>query len=149
MKYLCQTSPEWAGVKIGNTKQTVGRIGCAISCVSMISDYFGEYKSPKEIAQKGHFTTDGRLYWDSISKLFKKFKFVSRTGKNMAKIKQAIVDPNQAVMIQVNNGSHWMTCVHAETYASDFLCVDPINGKVRSALGDYRNITGAAFFTKA
>ena len=41
---LSQRDPRWAGGNIGKTTVKVGDKGCTITCVSMSSSWFGEFK---------------------------------------------------------------------------------------------------------
>lgn len=150
MKYLSQIDPNWGHVKIGKTKRTIAEIGCLITSISMISDYFGEYKTPDFIARNADFTSDGRLYWSSLKKIFRKFTFTGRgNGNNISVISNHLANPDTAVILQVRNKSHWVVAVRDPKYSNDFLVVDSLNGKTRIAIGDFGNITGYATFKRA
>jgi len=149
MQYLSQRDPRWSQTKIGKTQRTIGQVGCTIDCLSMISDYFGEFKNPAEIAKTLQFTSDARIMWGSIANAFKKFKFNFRNHKrDDALIHECITNPDKACMIEVDYGSHWIVPIHDPSHSTDYLCVDPITGKIRLAIGDFVNITGVAWFSR-
>ena len=149
MIYLSQRNPAWSKVFVGKTKRTIGQIGCTISCVSMLSDYFGCYVSPDVIARKAKFTLDGLLIWSSLASIIKGMRFVERVyRRNNVKINDSLTDPNKAVILQVDYGSHWVVALRDPKFSEDYLCLDPLKGKTCLAIGDYRNITGSAHFMK-
>lgn len=135
-------------LKVGTSPLTVGRWGCTITCISMLSDYFGSYKSPAELAQNANlFTSDGLVIWNRLD--FQNMKFVTRMyGDNEASIKESLRDPNKAVLLQVDNGQHWILPTRETYVANDYLAVDPWTAKFCAAKGDYRNVTGSAHFMR-
>ena len=78
MLYLSQRDPRWCEVKLGASKITVGRYGCTTTAVSMLSDYFGAWVRPDEIAHNAkNYTPDGLILWQNLS--FPTMKFDKRT----------------------------------------------------------------------
>lgn len=114
----------------------------------MLSDYFNCFKSPLQIAtDTQNYTIDGLIIWKNLS--FPKMKFVYRDyGENDAMINDALKDPNKAVMLQVNNGQHWVVAIRKTLFGKDYVCVDPWDGKKCLAKKKYHNITGSARFCK-
>lgn len=146
MQYLSQSDPRWSSVKLGSSTLTMGRFGCTTTCLSMLSDYFECYQLPDKIASHiDWYTTDGLIIWSKLN--FTCFEFESREYVvNKSKIIEYINDPNKAVILEVNNKSHWVVAV--EAIDTDFYCADPINGKKELVLKKYNNITGMAFFKR-
>lgn len=159
MKMLSQRDPLWASVKMGQSDLTLGKAGCTTTVVSMISDDFGCFKSPLEIAHNVHnYTEGGYILWQSINEVFKvQMRFVWRgygekgvgyvsEVKNLAPIMQALANPNQRVALQVNDGAHWVKLVRKNAVGKDWTAIDPWTAKECQVLRDYHNITGFAIF---
>lgn len=153
MLLLSQRDPQWADKKMGASTLTIGRWGCTTTSISMLSSYFGCYKSPVELASNVHnYTADGLVLWGNMK--FDKMKFERRafgtTESLMAEIKEALKDPERGVVIQVNNGAHWVLGYSTKMFTNDIAVADPwqFPGKVVSCLKVYKNITGAAFYRR-
>ena len=147
MKYLCQRDPAWCNDKLGKSSLTLGRFGCTTCCVSMVSDYFRHYISPIELAHNvNNYTKDGLIIWKNLP--LKGFKFDWRDyEENPAKISVYLKDPDKAVILQVNNGAHWVVALSKVWFKDDYVILDPWTGKKTTAKGAYKNITGAAYFS--
>lgn len=151
MLHLSQRDARWATKTIGKTNLTLGRWGCTITCISMLSSFFGCYKSPDVIAKTpGLFTTDGLILWGGIEKLFGgKLKHVVRIGmRGKPRLDRKRIDdsllksPKTAVILEVANYSHWVVCVGK--YGNDYYVIDPFDGKKKLALRSFGNITGSS-----
>lgn len=151
MLHLSQCDGRWSLKTIGESGLTLGRWGCTITCISMLSSFFDCYKSPDVIAKTpGLFTKDGLIIWSGIEKLFGgKLKFVTRIGgKGKAVLSRKdinaslLTSPKTAVILEVRNFSHWVVCVG--TYGNDYYVIDPLDGKKKLALKTFGNITGSA-----
>lgn len=114
----------------------------------MLSDYFGGYVSPPEIAHNVHnYTPDGLVVWQALS--FPTMRFVSRErGENKAGILNALRDPNKAVMLEVNHGAHWVVAVRKALLGDDWVIADPWTGKLCKAKETYHDVSGAAYFAR-
>lgn len=149
MKYLSQRDPAWAGHKLGASNLTLGRWGCTTTAISMLSDYFNCFRSPLEIASNANnYTKDGLIIWKNLN--FDKMKFEWREyGRNDAKIKAALLNPNEAVILQVNDMAHWIVAYSSRWVKSgDYVIIDPWTGRKCTLLKNYHNITGAAYFSR-
>lgn len=153
MLHLSQRSAPWATVKIGNTQLPLGRWGCTITSISMLSSFFGCYLTPAQIARTpGLFDSQGRIIWGNIDKLFKgKLKFVKRVGGHgkavfdRKSINDSLINsPKTAVILEVANFSHWVVVV--STYGNDYYIIDPIDAGKKLCLKSQGNITGSAHF---
>lgn len=146
MIYLSQRNPLWAGDRLGASSLTLGRYGCTTTSISMLSDYFKCYQSPPKIAQKAeNYTKDGLILWNKLS--FDKMQFVERIYfYDRRRIEQAMKDPKQAVILEVNNRSHWVVALRKTYFGDDIVILDPWTGAKAQAFKDYHEITGAAFF---
>lgn len=144
---LWQRDPLWANVKIGRSNLTISKYGCALTCVSMLSDYFGCFQRPDDIATKlDWFTPDGLILWTKLN--FSKMAFVWRFYKlNTETVNAAVKDPNLGCILNVDNGSHWVCVLSKIPFLNIYRVFDPWENKVRLT-SSYKNITGGAIFRK-
>ncbi len=113
----------------------------------MLSDYFGSYIAPDEIASNVHNYVGDLINWKALN--FKNFKFEWRGyGRNDIKIKEALKDSNQAVLLNVNNGSHWVVGLRPTLIGNSFIVADPLGGLKVDVLKVYKNINGASYFCR-
>ena len=114
----------------------------------MLSDYFGSYVSPGQAARHlTWYTPDGLIIWQALQ--FDKMKFVRReTGRDDVYILAALKDPNRAVMLQVNNGQHWVVAIKKNLLNNSYQVADPWMGDKCDVISRYHNITGAAYFAR-
>ena len=149
MKLYSQRNPAWASLPLGGSKLTIGRYGCTTSCIAMLASYYGNIKTPADIAKnKGWYTKDGLLIWGNVRLagmdfVFRYYKYDPVVAKNCMK------DPKLSVMLEVNNGQHWVVAVKPALIGSDIIIADPWTGKYGKALADYHNITGMAVWRRA
>lgn len=156
MIYLSQRNPLWAAVKLGQSNCTVGRFGCTTTCISMLSDYFKSFIDPGTLASKTlSYTKDGLIIWQSVDNIplmkmdtLPDGKVKRLYGQNDAEIMASLKDKKKAVILQVNNGQHWVVALRRSLLnKKDYIVLDPWDGKQVSALKKYHNITGSAHFT--
>lgn len=143
MQILSQRNPQWADVKIGPSNITVGRYGCTITCISMLTSYFGNWVDPEQIALKQLFTKDGLIIWTKLN--LPNIKFDHRGyGRNDVEIMDALKDPNKAVILQVQN-YHWVVAL-GRGLLKGYRIADPWFGD-KSTTARYKDqITGYAIF---
>ncbi len=146
MILLSQQDPRWAGVTLGNSRFTIGRYGCTTTAISMLSDYFKCFQSPDAIAKTyAKYTLDGLIIWDSIS--LSRMAFETRIrARDDKSIQQSLKDPNRAVILNVNNGNHWVAAVSKVLLGNDYWVFDPWLGKKVKACATYKNIVGSTSF---
>lgn len=147
MKILSQLDLRWCNKKLGASSSTIGRFGCTTTSLSMISDYFSCYIPPDEIASNVHNYIGDLINWKALN--FKNFKFEWRGyNRNDVKIKEALKDPNQAVLLNVNNGSHWVLALRPTLVGNSFIVADPLGGQKVDVIKKYKTIDGAAYFLR-
>lgn len=146
MIYLSQRDPAWSTKKMGISTESLGRYGCTTTCISMLSSYFECYLTPLQLASNTNlYTKNGLIIWSRLK--FDKMRFVKRErGRNDAGIRNALADPDDAVILEVDNHSHWVVAIRKS--GNDYVILDPWTGKKGKAIKDYRNITGAAYFSR-
>lgn len=148
MKRLSQRDPKWCNHKLGSSSLTVGRFGCTTSCLSMLSDYFRCFITPSQIAEHIEwYTKDGLILWINLN--FPFFKFVKRGyGQDDIEIQTYLKDPKKAVILEVNNGQHWVVAIRKTLFGKNYIVADPWLGKDVDCKKVYGNITGYALFSK-
>lgn len=151
MIYLSQNSLPWGPVKLGNTPLTVGRYGCTITCLSMLSDYFKDFKDPGFLAKNLKFTSDSLVIWGSLPAVLPYGLERRIYSRNDFEIRTSLKDPNKAVILNVNDGAHWVVALK-ETFLPGlkrphYVVLDPWDGKKKTTR-DFRNIVGSAHFIK-
>ena len=147
MEILSQRNKKWKDLKLGNSKLTVGEYGCVITCISMFSSWYGEIKYPDYLAKKLKYTPSGLLYWSSMDSKTP-MKFVRRYySRNDKKIKEILYSKNNACILQVNNGKHWVALIgYSKLYG--YKIADPIDARVVWLKHRYTDITGFTEVTR-
>lgn len=114
----------------------------------MLTDYFGCDLSPADIAgYTSFYTQDGLVLWNSLN--FKCMVFETRRqGRNDQAIKTSLKDPNKAVMLQVNDGEHWVVALRSTLFGNSYIVADPWTGQKCDVLKVYKNITGSSHFNR-
>lgn len=141
MRILSQRDPIWANDKLGQSQSTVGRYGCTITSISMGTDYFKSWKTPKELAKELKYTNEGLLLWDSLPsatcfKLEKRFY-----GQQDHLIREALGSQKKIALIQVEN-YHWVLALGKNIFGG-YKIADPWFGDT-STTKRYKSITGGA-----
>lgn len=144
--FLEQDDPRWTEKKLGGSNSSVGRYGCLVTCLSMLSYWYGEYFNPGEIAEKANFTTKGYYYWKSGDE-FLPFNFVWRYYKrDIVKIKQILFSKDNACVVRVNYAGayHWLAVIGYDKKTGKLLGADPIDGSSSYIEIEYGQINGFA-----
>lgn len=146
MMYLSQRDPAWAKDRLGSSTLTIGRYGCTTTCISMLSDWFGCYRSPVSIAHDAsNYTPDGLVVWKRLR--FDRMAFDRRAyGRDDWEIRKSLKDKDRAVILEVDR-SHWVVGVRPELFGNHYVIIDPWDGK-RKTTRAYGSITGAAHFAR-
>ena len=147
MTLYSQRDPRWRAVEIGDTKRTLGQVGCVVTSIAMLCSYFKPDRTPPELLKKLIFTPDARLIWQSCN--FENFKFHRRIyQRNDENIRLALTDPKWAVILEVADKTHWVVVTGVTLFKKTYKIADPLFGD-RATMNRYQNnITGAAFFKK-
>ena len=147
--YLSQRDSRWAQNKLGLSSLTVGRYGCTTTAICMGLSAFNQKMMPNQLAAvPENYTKDGLIVWQNL-KLPGNFKFKKRVqGRVDAAIQSSLKDPNEFVVLQVNNGQHWVLALSKTFFGNDYNVADPWWGDKRKACKDYKNITGSSHFSR-
>ncbi len=154
---LSQRDVHWVNHRIGLSPYTIGKQGCALTGVSMVSGEFGGFKDPAQIAScVPLFTPQGLIQWDKIQRLIPCIKFIWRQyGESAQTISNFLVLGQKASLLQVpinpgKNEYHWLKAVKPVLlkHGLDYLCINTWTGMECYAKATYGRITGSAHFTK-
>lgn len=157
MKVLRQNDPRWANDKLGVSRLTVDRWGCALTSLVNLANALGVNKkglTPGDIAHDVACFTDsnykggpGLILWDKVCKLIGDIQYVgSQVGEHPETIAAAIKDPTRGVILNVNGGAHFVLGWSNPWFGKDFRIADPLDGKVVGAKARWHNIVGARYF---
>lgn len=143
MKILSQRRPLWAEKRIGNSKLTIGRYGCTITCLSMLTSIFGDFVLPDEIADhKEWFTHGGLVVWGALK--LPHIAFEKRLcDKYVKEIEESLKSPEKAVILEIWSKSHWVVGIR-KTIWGNYAVADPWQGKIITIAPS--DITGSAHF---
>jgi hypothetical protein len=134
--HYSQQDPQWKSVKIGNSNDTIGRVGCALTSVAIYSSGWGLAETPqslnKKLASSGGFYGTA-IVWDAISKFHPQIRNRGVTvcrdsDAPLAQIDAALA-AGQPVVVEVDNSpasglqTHWV--VLYEKKGLDYLMLDP------------------------
>ena len=148
MIYLSQRSPLWTNVKMGKSNLTIGEYGCTTTCISMLSDYFKCFVSPKDLAQgiQG-YDANGLVIWE---KLKLPMKFEKRLHEyNPDEIAISLKDPKKAVILefQLPGTKHWCVALSKVPLAANtYFIADPWTGSRKTSLAYKNAIVGSAHY---
>lgn len=146
MQSFSQRDARWANHKMGSSPLTLGRYGCTTTCIADLSTYFGDNLNPQQVCDHIKYTPEGLILWPSAN--FSKFEFWFREySRNDVNIRNALADPNLAVILQVANQSHWVVATSKTLLGNHYNIADPWFGD-KSTTRRYANITGAAYFKR-
>lgn len=100
--YLQQDS-RWSGVKLGNTRRTIGQQGCIVCGFAEMESYLYGRITPDRMAKKMSFDDAGNVQWDS--------KYTIYTGQNyLDRIYEQIQNHNPVLIgaKKANGRQHWV-----------------------------------------
>jgi hypothetical protein len=131
-----QQDPAWKNVKIGSSSETIGHVGCALTCVAMLVSGHGYPETPKALNAKlkarGGFV-DASIVWGAITGIYPQIVYrglvlCRDTNAPLAQI-DASVAAGQPVLVEVDNSpkaglqTHWVVLYKKQ--GEDYLMLDP------------------------
>lgn len=127
---FCQRDKRWADSFLGKTKRTMAAVGCTTTGCSMCGTYFREVILPGELCRKLDYTADALIIWASIGKVFRTMEFEWRFYTyDQARIDAALKHPLKTVLLNVDNGGHWVVALSRIPLTKKFWVADPWDGK--------------------
>jgi hypothetical protein len=138
---LSQRDPRWSKMLLGAGPLTVGADGCLITSLCMFSDYCGKPITPNQPASHAEcFDPNDEYQWN-----LQDFPFILEkrfNGRNDAEIRKSLADPKRGVILQVDNGRHFILALSRNWFGS-YWCADPWFGDKCDAVRQWKNITGS------
>ncbi len=147
METYSQRDCRWAGMQIGESRLTMGRFGCLITGIAMLTTHFKPDRTPAEMLTRLRFTPGGLVIWASAR--FENFAFRKREhSRNDTEIAKHLKHPDLAVILQVATYSHWVVATGIQPASGLVNIADPWLGD-RASMARYKNdITGAVYFER-
>ena len=147
MLRLNQRDPRWGEEYIGKSKSKIKDYGCTITSISMFSDWYKDFKDPEWMVKNLLFTSDGRIYWTSITKSVLPMKFVYRYYyRDDRKIQEILKSKDGVCLLEVNR-NHWVALVgYSRVYG--YKVNDPYYGDTIYLSKRNYKITGLTELTK-
>ena len=131
-----QQDPQWKNNIIGGGPDTIGFVGCALTCVAMYSSGWGYSETPGTLNQKlndnGGFINEA-IVWGAVSKIHPQIKsngltLCTNTDAPIAQINASLA-AGQPVIVEVDFSpaaglqTHWVV-LYAQK-GNDYLMLDP------------------------
>ncbi len=134
-----QTDSRWANVKLGNSGQTIGKIGCATTALAMVQSYKeGTNIYPHIMAKRLSYTSGGAVYWP------KEYSIITSQSKYLSVIYNALKN-NKPVIVGAKNtygGQHYIVVTGVKATntltTADFYINDP-GSNTRTTLNQFFN----------
>jgi len=138
-----QRDKRWALDKLGNTNETVGKVGCLISSICMNISYYQKDIDPKELNQKlrelDGYTNRGWLIWSKLQKIDKKFSISFPKLSHKSIEKYLLQQKPVLAKVYINKViPHWVLIVGKK--GNEYLMLDPLgDGEITkvSSYGGY------------
>jgi len=125
-----QRDKTWASDRLGNTHETVGKVGCLISSVGMNLSYYGIGMNPKKINEKltkvEGFTSRGWLVWSKLSTITDEKVTISFPKLSHENIEKYLLkkEPVLAKLYINRVIPHWVLIVGEKE--GEYLMLDPL-----------------------
>ncbi len=131
-----QQDPQWKGDKIGGGPDTIGYIGCALTCVAMYASGWGFTETPRTLNKKltaiGGYVNEA-IVWSAVSKIYPQIKsngltICTNTNAPISQINNSI-QSGQPVIVEVDHSpaaglqTHWVLLYAVQ--GNDYLMLDP------------------------
>jgi peptidase C39-like protein len=131
-----QQDPRWKDEPLGNGNDTIGRIGCALTSVAMLSSGWGFSETPDTLNRKlkdaGGFIKQA-IVWGAVSKLYPSLRCTGLTicGNSTAPLSDigGSLDSGQPLIVEVDFSpaaglqTHWVLLYRR--IDNDYLMLDP------------------------
>ena len=138
-----QRDKRWALDKLGNTNETVGKVGCLISSICMNISYYQKDIDPKNLNQKlrelDGYTNRGWLIWSKLQEIDKKFSISFPKLSHKSIEKYLLQQKPVLAKVYINKIiPHWVLIVGKKD--NEYLMLDPLgDGEITkvSSYGGY------------
>jgi hypothetical protein len=128
MNYINQLS--YPKLYLGKTKYSFAKFGCLTSAVIMAYNYlYGKNKTPDQVVPQLKYDSNGYLQWDSIRDLgLKKVVDIRKQATPHEAIKKGYASPYQMVILEINNGAHFVLLWGRNWPVWGYRIIDPFGG---------------------
>lgn len=142
---FCQRDKRWSNTTLGKTNRTMAQVGCTTTGIAISGTWFGETILPGDLCKKLRYTDDARILWASIGEVFKTMEFWWRFYKyDQVLIDEALKNPNKTLLLNVDDGGHWVVALKRIPLTKKFWVADPWDGRKKI----YSGIVGGAILKR-
>ena len=134
-----QNDPVWKNVVLGPGPDTIGWIGCTMTCLAMYASGWGYPETPASMNRKltahGGFTSGEDLIWTAVSQFIPQIKYRNLMFCNDTTNHIALIDAELArgnpVIVEVDFApdatlqTHWVLLYARKQGEDDYLMLDP------------------------
>lgn len=147
MVKLSQRDSRWASHRMLPSTLTIGRYGCTTTCISMLSDWYGHFRTPNIMASMHiPYTQDGLIIWGGMKLQGFNFQKRLKTTDHKA-IQESLKGKDTSVILEVDH-CHWVVALSRVPFTNTYRIADPWDGKVKLSTA-YKKVTGSAHFTRS
>jgi len=136
-----QRDKRWALDKLGNSNETVGKVGCLVSSVCMNLSYYDQNLTPKELNQKlkeiDGYTNRGWLIWSKLSEVTDKKLSIAFPKLSHKSIEKCLLEqkPVLAKVYIAKVIPHWVLIVGKKS--DEYLMLDPLGSAELGRVSSY------------
>lgn len=127
---FCQRDARWSDCRLGNSKLTIGRVGCKTVCQTIGHNKIApdNHLTPEDMARVLKYTPAGLMYHNQN---YPDMKFVKRVWfwHFGIELKSAINSKKSFAIIAVNKNSHFVFPYYMT--AKGIMIIDPWDGKIK------------------
>lgn len=129
---LSQRDPKWGSKRYAKGPLTIGKYGCALTCLAMMADVSNVATANEQMVAKGGYLGN-LVYWPMVPKGLPKLKFVFRSYVyDNNQVKHWIYNRGFPVIVQVDAAPIGAPrSDHYVLFIGDHKCIDPWTGKIR------------------
>lgn len=133
-----QTDSRWGSVTLGNSGQSIARIGCATTALAMTESYrTGTVIYPHQMAKKLSYTSGGAVYWPSIYNVSTSSGYLQTIYNALSQNKPVIVGAKKS-----NGGQHYVVVTgikSTNTLTPDAFYINDPGSTSRKTLAQFFN----------
>ena len=136
-----QRDKRWASDKLGDSSETVGKVGCLISSICMNLSYYKEHMTPKELNIKLRelegYTQRGWLIWSKLEEVMDNKLSITFPELSHESIEKNLLDKKPILAkVYINKViPHWILIVGKEK--REYLMLDPLTDGTLSKVSHY------------
>lgn len=133
-----QTDSLWANQTFSTANLKIKDYGCAICSLANLAVYYGEETLPNILAKQLKFSSEGSVFWDSITSVFPKIKFINRHDWTKVSALMDVIDDYLAkgkiLIVSVKkhywNQEHFITLWDKCEFCDEYICSSPLHKNI-------------------